>query len=158
MISLQCKHMSIRVILQKRKKIGSKSLPGRRKVGNMKEVSSAEWNIMESLWADAPKVGSQIVADMAERTGWSRSTTLTMLRRMTDKGLIACEDNGQMKTYSPLLVREDAVKSETESFLNRVYNGSISMLVSSFAEKKQLSKEDIEELRRILDNAQTDDM
>lgn len=120
----------------------------------MKEVSGAEWNIMESLWAYSPKVGSQIVADMAERTGWSRSTTLTMLRRMTEKGLIACEDNGQMKAYSPLVDRADAVRSETESFLNRVYNGSISMLVSAFADRNRLSKEDIEELRKILDEAE----
>lgn len=120
----------------------------------MKEVSGAEWNIMESLWAYSPKVGSQIVSDMVERTGWSRSTTLTMLRRMTEKGLIACEDNGQMKTYSPLVPREDAVKSETESFLNRVYNGSISMLVSAFADRNRLSKNEIEELRKILDEAE----
>lgn len=120
----------------------------------MKELSQAEWNVMESLWAYSPKVGSQIVSDMVEKTGWSRSTTLTMLRRMTEKGLIACEDNGQMKTYSPLVEREDAAKSETESFLNRVYNGSISMLVSSFAERKHLSKADIDELRKILDDAE----
>ena len=73
---------------------------------------------------------------------------------MTEKGLIACEDNGQMKTYSPLVAREDAVKSETESFLNRVYNGSISMLVSAFADRNRLSKEDIDELRKILDEAE----
>lgn len=120
----------------------------------MKEVSEAEWNVMESLWEYAPKVGSQIVSDMVERTGWSRSTTLTMLRRMTEKGLIACEDNGQMKTYSPLIAREDAVKQETESFLNRVYNGSISMLVSGFVKKQKLSREEIEELKRILDDAE----
>ena len=54
----------------------------------MKVLSEAEWNIMESLWESSPKVGSQITADMAVRTGWSRSTTLTMLKRMCEKGLI----------------------------------------------------------------------
>lgn len=52
----------------------------------MKALSEAEWNIMESLWEECPKVGSRIVADMAGRVGWSRSTTLTMLKRMTEKG------------------------------------------------------------------------
>ncbi len=64
----------------------------------MKALSEAEWNIMESLWEYSPKVGSQITADMVTRTGWSRSTTLTMLKRMSEKGLIACEDNGRMRT------------------------------------------------------------
>ena len=120
----------------------------------MKELSVAEWNIMESLWEDSPKVGSRIVSDMAVRTGWSRSTTLTMLKRMTQKELIACEESGQMKAYIPLVDREEAVKKETESFLNRVYHGSVSLLVNGFVEKQRLSREDIRELREILEKAE----
>lgn len=120
----------------------------------MKALSEAEWNIMESLWEYSPKVGSQIAADMVTRTGWSRSTTLTMLKRMSEKGLIACEDNGRMRTYIPMIEREDAVKKETESFLKRVYHGSISMLVSGFVERQRLSQEELAELREILDKAE----
>lgn len=122
----------------------------------MKELSGAEWNLMESLWEYSPKVGSQIVTDMAARTGWSRSTTLTMLRRMTEKGLIACEDSGQMKTYAPLVEREEAARKETESFLNRVYNGSISLLVSGFVERQKLTEQEIAELRQLLEKAEGD--
>lgn len=122
----------------------------------MKELSGAEWNLMESLWEYSPKVGSQIVTDMAARTGWSRSTTLTMLRRMTAKGLIACEDSGQMKTYAPLIEREEAARKETESFLNRVYNGSISLLVSGFVERQKLTEQEIAELRQLLEKAEGD--
>lgn len=120
----------------------------------MKELSEAEWHVMESLWEESPKIGSRIVADMARRTGWSRSTTLTMLRRMTDKKLIACEDNGKMKAYLPLIDREKAVKKETENFLNRVYHGSVSMLLNGFVGKGQLTAEEIDELRQILDKAE----
>lgn len=119
----------------------------------MKELSAAEWNVMESLWEKSPKVGSRIVADLAESVGWSRSTTLTMLKRMTEKGLIACEDGEYMKTYRPLLEREEAAQKETESFLDRVYHGSLSLLVNHFVEKQSLSQEEIAELRRILDQA-----
>lgn len=120
----------------------------------MRELSEAEWHVLESLWAESPKVGSQIVADMERRKGWSRSTTLTMLRRMTDKGLISCDDSGKMKTYTSLVLREEAVKKETESFLNRVYQGSVSMLLNSFVEKQKLSAGEIKELREILDQAE----
>lgn len=109
---------------------------------------------MESLWEASPKIGSQITADMARRTGWSRSTTLTMLKRMSEKGLIECRDNGRMKDYVPLIQREAAVKKETESFLKRVYHGSVSMLVSGFVEKQSLSREEIAKLREILDRAE----
>ena len=120
----------------------------------MKALSEAEWNIMESLWEESPKVGSRIVADMAGRVGWSRSTTLTMLKRMTEKGLIACEDNGRMRVYVPLIERETAVKKETDNFLKRVYHGSASMLVSSFIKKQRLTTEELSELRQILDRAE----
>lgn len=120
----------------------------------MKALSEAEWNIMESLWEESPKVGSRIVADMAGRVGWSRSTTLTMLKRMTEKGMIACEDNGRMRVYVPLIERETAVKKETDNFLKRVYHGSASMLVSSFIKKQRLTAEELSELRQILDKAE----
>ena len=120
----------------------------------MKTLSEAEWNIMESLWAESPKVGSRIVADMAKRVGWSRSTTLTMLKRMTEKGLIACEDNGRMRVYVPLIERETAVKKETDNFLKRVYHGSASMLVNSFIKRQRLSAEELSQLRQILDKAE----
>ncbi len=77
-----------------------------------------------------------------------------MLRRMTDKGLISCDDGGKMKTYTSLVLREEAVKKETESFLNRVYQGSVSMLLNSFVEKQKLSAGEIKELREILDQAE----
>ncbi len=120
----------------------------------MKALSEAEWNIMESLWEESPKVGSRIVADMAGRVGWSRSTTLTMLKRMTEKGLLACEDNGRMRVYVPLIERETAVKKETDNFLKRVYHGSASMLVNSFIKKQRLTADELSELRRILDKAE----
>ena len=120
----------------------------------MKELSEAEWHVLESLWAASPKVGSQIVADLEQRRGWSRSTTLTMLRRMTEKGLISCDDGGRMKSYTPLVHRQEAVKRETESFLNRVYQGSVSMLLNSFVEKRKLTPGEIRKLREILDQAE----
>ena len=120
----------------------------------MKALSEAEWNIMESLWEESPKVGSRIVEDMAGRVGWSRSTTLTMLKRMTEKGIIACEDNGRMRVYVPLIERETAVKKETDNLLKRVYHGSASMLVSSFIKKQRLTAEELLELREILDKAE----
>lgn len=120
---------------------------------NMKELSAAEWHVMESLWKESPKVGSQVVADLKDSVGWSRSTTLTMLKRMTNKGLIACEDGVSMKVYRPLLEREEAAQRETESFLERVYHGSLSMLLNHFVEKQSLSQEEISQLRQILDQA-----
>lgn len=117
-------------------------------------LTPAEWNLMECLWESSPRTGREAAEYLSEHVGWSRSTTLTMLRRMAEKGLIDCDDSGEMKTYSPLIKREEAVLRETKDFLSRIYNGSLSMMVSAIAKKQELSKEEIDELYSILKKAE----
>ncbi len=120
---------------------------------NENYLTSAEWNLMESLWDFAPKIGSEVVKDLHSRVGWSRSTTLTMLRRMTDKGLLSCEEINGVKSYSPLVKREEAELQETNHFIDRVYKGSVSLMMSAITKKQELSKEEIDELYAILQEA-----
>lgn len=118
-------------------------------------LTPTEWNIMESLWEKAPKIGSEIVGDLKEAAGYSRSTTLTMLTRMTKKGYLECAEDGKgIKTYRPLIDRREAVRQETDHFLNRVYHGSLSLLVSTFTERQKLSREEIDSLYEILRKAE----
>jgi BlaI family penicillinase repressor len=117
-------------------------------------LTNAEWNLMECLWEASPRTGREATEYLQKHVGWTRSTTLTMLRRMTKKGLIRCEDNEGIKVYSPLIKREDAVIRETDDFLNRVYKGSISLMMSAITKKQELTKEEIEELYAILREAE----
>ena len=116
-------------------------------------LTESEWYVMECIWESSPRTGREAVDYLKEHNNWSRSTTLTMLRRMTEKGLIKCDDSGEMKSYFPLVERNAAVITETENFLDRIYNGSLSLLVSAFTEKQTLSKEEIDELYAILEKA-----
>ena len=110
-----------------------------------------EWKLMECLWAHGAVTGREAVEDLQRTAGWSRSTTLTLLRRMTEKGVISCTDgDGGVKLYTPLVAREDAAQRETDDFLSRVYRGSVSQLLSAMTEKQKLSKEEIDELYAIL--------
>lgn len=118
------------------------------------DLTAAEWNLMECLWDRAPRTGREAVEYMGRHVGWSRSTTLTMLRRMSEKGLISCDAQGGLLTYSPLVRREDAARQETRSFIDRVYKGSVSLLVNAMAERQELSREEIEELYRLLRKAE----
>ena len=120
----------------------------------MEQVTAAEWSVLECLWEEAPRTGRAAVEYLEASVGWSRSTTLTMLRRMTEKELIRLDESGEMNMYYPLVEREAAARKETENFLERIYNGSLSMLVSAFTEKEKLSKEEIGELYSILQKAE----
>ncbi len=117
-------------------------------------LTPTEWNLMECLWEQSPRTGREATECMEKTVGWSRSTTLTMLRRMTEKGLIHCEELGGMKAYSPLILRKEAAVQETDSFLSRVYKGSVSMLMSAVTQKQDLTHEEIEELYAILREAE----
>lgn len=117
-------------------------------------LTEAEWYLMECLWEKSPRTGREAVDYLQEHNNWSRSTTLTMLRRMTEKGLIQCDESGEMRTYSPLVERSAAAMEETESFLDRIYNGNLSLLVSAFTQKQNLSQKEIDELYSILKKAE----
>ncbi|MGM9607817.1 MAG: BlaI/MecI/CopY family transcriptional regulator [Oscillospiraceae bacterium] len=117
-------------------------------------LTPTEWNLMECLWEKSPRTGREATEYMEQSVGWSRSTTLTMLRRMTEKGIISCAEEDGVKVYAPCLRREDAVQQETENFLNRVYKGSVSMMMSAITQKQELTKEEIDELYAILRQAE----
>ena len=114
------------------------------------DLAPAEWNIMECLWERAPQTGRELTERLEKSVGWSRSTTLTLLRRMVAKGAVNCDTEGVKNTYSPAVRREDAALAETETFLDRVYQGSLSMMVSTMTQKKAVSKEELDELYALL--------
>ena len=117
-------------------------------------LTATEWHLMECLWESAPRTGREAIDYMSKSVGWTRSTTLTMLRRMTEKGLIRCEDSEGLKVYFPLIEREQAAMRETEDFLSRVYHGSLSMMLSAMTQKAELSRSEIDELYDILKKAE----
>ncbi len=116
-----------------------------------------EWYVMECLWKKPGCTGREAVEYLQKNAGWSRSTTLTMLRRMTEKGMIACDQKDGLLVYSPMIDKTDATQRETDSFLSRVYHGSVSMLVSAITQKQSLSQAEIDELYTILKEAERRD-
>ena len=117
---------------------------------NRINLTTAEWNIMEGLWEKSPLTGREITDLMETRMGWNRSTTLTLLRRLEEKEAIESDDEGRKKLFLPIISREDAALQETEEFLDRVYNGSVSMMLSAMTKKQALSKSEIDELYAML--------
>ena len=113
-------------------------------------LTEAEWTVMECLWEKSPRTGRETVAWLDQKMGWTRSTTLTMLRRLEAKGAVAGDTEGELKTFRPLIAREDVAVQETENLLDRAYKGSLSLLVSSLTKKQTLPQNEIDELYAIL--------
>ncbi len=118
------------------------------------KLTGSEWSVLDCLWEKSPQTVMQLVARLGERVGWAKSTTITTLRRMEEKGLVRYEVIGKGKSYTSAVEREQAVIFETRSFLERVYRGSVGLMMSAMARRQELSPEEITELREILAQAE----
>lgn len=119
----------------------------------MKQISLSgnEWKLMGRLWERSPRTIMELTADLREETGWSKNTIITMLSRLEAKGAVRHEEGARAKAYYPAVDRETAARAETESFLGKVYGGSLGLLVSAMVESRALTEEDLAELSAILE-------
>lgn len=122
------------------------------------KLTSSEWNILTCLWENNPRTVMQLVAELKERIGWANSTTITILHRMEAKGLVRCERIGRSRSYTPMVEQEQAVIAETRSFLERVYQGSVGLMMSTMAQRQELSSDEIAQLKTILEKAERSEM
>ena len=117
-------------------------------------LTNSEWYVLDCLWEHSPMTVMQLVTALGRRVGWAKSTTITTLRRMEDKGLIRCEVEGRTRHDFPAVEQRRAARRETRSFLDRVYRGRVGLMVSAMAQENALSREEIEELYEILRKAE----
>ena len=118
----------------------------------MVSLSDGEWKIMNRLWEQESTI-TELKNILYEETGWDKHIIITMLSRMEKKGAISHKDGGRAKIFYPLVSREEVSMQETRGFLQKVYRGSLGMMVNAMVEDKALSKEDIQEVYDILEQA-----
>ena len=117
-------------------------------------LSDGEWKLMNLLWQNPPKTLTQLTKELEQATGWGRNVIITMLKRLEAKGAVRHEEGERAKLFYPSVERDGAVLEETRGFLNRVYQGSLSLMVNAMVSSSELSDEEIEDLKAILDKAE----
>ena len=115
------------------------------------KLTASEWSVLTCLWEKSSQTVMQLVAELGDRVGWAKSTTITTLRRMEEKGLVDVEQGERGKLYAPAVEREQAAAVETQSFLDRVYQGSVGLMMSAMVRRQELSSDEAAELRAILE-------
>lgn len=119
-------------------------------------LSDAEWRIMNLLWEQAPRTMIQITNALKAETNWTKHTVISFLKRMEEKGALYHEEGEKAKLYFPSLNREEAALQETEDFLGRVFRGRMGMMLNTMVRQQALSKEELQELHKILEQAEED--
>lgn len=114
-------------------------------------ISEAESRVMDVLWEKAPSTAEEIAAALAGREDWQEATIKTLLNRLLKKGALAAERDGRRYLYRPLVQRADYVHEESRSLLDRLYGGQVSALVAHFSRSKALSRQEIDEIRALIE-------
>jgi len=114
------------------------------------KLTDTEWKIMMLLWERSPLTCRQIEDSLKEETGWTRHTIISFLKRMMAKGYIYMEEGNPAKLYYPLLDKNDTVLQETRSFVEKIFNGKLGLLVSSLAESEDITEDEINSMINFL--------
>ena len=113
-------------------------------------IAETEWKVMEPLWETPGQTIGEIRAALAD-TDWSDSTIKTLVRRLTKKGILGVDDSGGQFRYYPVYGQQECRLRETKHLIDRIYNGSVKLLMTNLVSDSNLTDEDAERLMELID-------
>ena len=121
-------------------------------MSSLPQISESELEVMKILWELGEATSSQIVDRLTQSTDWKSKTIQTLITRLVLKKAIKSEKiNAKAFNYYPLVSELDYKSYANKSFLQKLYNGSINLMFASFIKEQKLSKEEIDQLKKLLD-------
>ncbi len=114
-------------------------------------ISEAESVVMEQLWQRHPQSAEEVLDALAGSQDWQEATVKTLLNRLLKKGAVRAEKDGRRYLYIPVLKREQWLHDESKGFVDRVFGGRVAPLVAHFGKHHKLTKKDVEELKRLIE-------
>ncbi len=114
-------------------------------------IADAELEIMRVLWSEERSMTSTEIRDrLQETSGWEKSTILTLIRRLVEKGALSCEKQERLR-YAPLISEKEYRESRTRKLIDALYGGSVRNLVVALCTTSNLTQQEKEELQNYLD-------
>ena len=114
-------------------------------------LPDGELEVMQALWSlEAPVPRAALEEAMAKVRPLAQTTLLTLLSRLAEKGFVGIEKQGRSSVYTPLVSREDYQAKQSRRFVDQMFGGSMSAFASALT-ASGIPKEDLEELRRLLE-------
>lgn len=114
-------------------------------------ISEAEYEVMKIIWNYAPISTNEVVERLLKTSNWSPQTIQTLLSRLVKKGALNYSKSSRVFIYTPLVKEEQYLEQERNMFLDKYYGGKMNSLLLNFLETDKLSKNEIMELRSLLD-------
>lgn len=114
------------------------------------KLFDSELKIMEILWQEGDTTAKKIAEIAAGQTGWSKTTTYTVIKKCIDKGVIQRQEPG-FKCHA-LISQKQAQQYETDELINKMYNGSADRLIANILDNRRLTSDELRHLRELLDS------
>lgn len=114
------------------------------------QISEAEFEVMKIIWKYAPISTNEITDRLVKTTTWSPKTIQTLIKRLVTKGVLSYEKQSRVFVYTPLVDKAEYIGQESNTFLNRFYDGNITAMLSAYINNDKLSETEIDELRSLL--------
>ena len=117
----------------------------------MKNISEAELEVMQVLWAKGESTSLEIISEVKKKKEWKNNTIMTLVSRLVNKEFIdVIREDKSLLVYKPKVSEYDYKSKETNNFIEKLYNGSINNMLVAFAKSKKLSKKDLEDLMKLV--------
>lgn len=114
------------------------------------KIFDSELKVMEALWKAGNLTAGQLAKILQDQTGWNRNTTYTVIKKLIDKGAIErLEPNF---TCRALITKEQVRHNEASSLIGKLFDGSAELFLSAFISDKELSDEEIQRLKQLVEN------
>ncbi len=113
------------------------------------KLFDAEYKFASLIWENEPINSTELVKISLEKLGWKKSTTYTVLRKLCERGILKNED----AMVSAIVKKEEAQKYESQTVIEKSFNGSLPQFLTAFLGEKKISKKEADELKRIIEEA-----
>jgi BlaI family penicillinase repressor len=115
------------------------------------KITDAELEVMRVLWSEGKPITSTEIRDRLQgKSGWEKSTVLTFIRRLVEKGAVSCEKQERLQ-YAHLVSEKEYRDSRTRKLIDTLYDGSVRNLLVALCHHNGLTPEDREELQKFLE-------
>ncbi len=122
----------------------------------MKSISQSEAEVLKILWCNSPLDALQITTGI-NNPDWSPVTVKTLINRLLKKGYLGFSKQGRSYLYHPTITQKEYQQDENQSFITRMYNGKLSSLIAAFSNHENLNKNEIGEIRALLNSMEEND-
>lgn len=112
------------------------------------KIFESEYRFCLILWEHEPVNSTRLVELCKEKLGWSKATTYTVIRRLSERGVVKNEN----AVVTSLISKEEAQKSHLNEMMEETFEGSMPAFIAAFSKSKRLSKEEVEQLRQLIDS------